>query len=84
MGELWPGGVVPIGATMLRLQILALTFGAHDQSHVRKERPVTMASRASRFSYDDRYLPDDGKRYEFADGELTASPAPTYDHQRIV
>jgi len=36
------------------------------------------------FTYDDlAQLPDDGKRYELAGGELIVSPAPTYDHQRI-
>ena len=37
------------------------------------------------FTYDDlAQLPDDGKRYELAGGELIVSPAPTYHHQRIV
>ena len=31
-----------------------------------------------------RALPDDGKRYEVLDGELVVSPAPTFDHQRVV
>jgi Uma2 family endonuclease len=31
-----------------------------------------------------RALPEDGKRYEVLDGELFVSPAPTYDHQRVV
>ena len=31
-----------------------------------------------------RALPDDGKRYEVLDGELFLSPAPTFDHQRVV
>ncbi len=35
-------------------------------------------------SADLAHLPDDGKRYELADGELIVRPAPTYDHQRIV
>lgn len=37
------------------------------------------------FTYDDlAQLPDDGKRYELADGDLIVRPAPTYDRQRIV
>src|SRR5688572_18044726 len=31
-----------------------------------------------------RALPDDGMRYEVLDGELFVSPAPTWDHQRVV
>ena len=31
-----------------------------------------------------RALPDDGKRYEVLDGELFVSPAPSWDHQRVV
>lgn len=31
-----------------------------------------------------RALPDDGNRYEVVDGELLVTPAPTWDHQRIV
>src|SRR2546428_12135130 len=29
-------------------------------------------------------LPDDGKRYELHEGELSVSPAPTPRHQRII
>jgi Uma2 family endonuclease len=31
-----------------------------------------------------RALPDDGNRYEVVDGELLVTPAPSWDHQRIV
>jgi len=31
-----------------------------------------------------RALPDDGNRYEVVDGELFATPAPTWTHQRVV
>ena len=31
-----------------------------------------------------RALPDDGKRYEVLDGELFVSPAPGFNHQRVV
>ena len=31
-----------------------------------------------------RALPDDGRRYEVIDGELYASPAPTWEHQAAV
>jgi len=31
-----------------------------------------------------RALPDDGNRYEVLDGELFVSPAPSFDHQRVV
>jgi Uma2 family endonuclease len=31
-----------------------------------------------------RALPNDGKRYEVLDGELYASPAPSFNHQRVV
>jgi len=31
-----------------------------------------------------RALPDDGKRYEVLDGELFVSPAPSFNHQRVV
>lgn len=43
-----------------------------------------MALQIPRFSYQDlAQLPDDGKRYELADGVLVVSPAPTTDHQGI-
>ena len=29
-------------------------------------------------------LPDDGKRYELHEGELSVSPAPSHQHQRII
>jgi len=29
-------------------------------------------------------LPDDGKRYEIHDGELSVTPAPGRPHQRVV
>lgn len=31
-----------------------------------------------------RALPDDGQRYEVLDGELFVSPAPSFNHQRVV
>ena len=31
-----------------------------------------------------RALPNDGKRYEVLDGELFVSPAPSFNHQRVV
>jgi len=31
-----------------------------------------------------RALPDDGNRYEVVDGELLVTPAPSWDHQRVV
>ena len=31
-----------------------------------------------------RAIPRDSNRYEVLDGELFVSPAPTFDHQRVV
>ena len=31
-----------------------------------------------------RALPNDGKRYEVLDGELFVSPAPSFNHQRVL
>lgn len=31
-----------------------------------------------------RTLPDDGRRYEVLDGELFTSPAPSFNHQRVL
>jgi Uma2 family endonuclease len=31
-----------------------------------------------------RALPDDGMRYEVLDGQLAVTPAPSWDHQRVV
>lgn len=31
-----------------------------------------------------RALPDDGRRHEVVDGELLVTPAPSWDHQRVV
>jgi Uma2 family endonuclease len=38
-----------------------------------------------KLTYEDlRQMPDDGWRYELLEGDIVASPAPTYRHQRIV
>jgi hypothetical protein len=33
---------------------------------------------------DHRELPDDGRRYEIHDGDLSVTPAPNVRHQRLV
>jgi len=43
-----------------------------------------MTTRAKPVTYDDYLtLPNDGKKYEIIEGELTMSPSPTTDHQEI-
>jgi Uma2 family endonuclease len=46
---------------------------------------MTKPNAAKRFTVEDLVaLPDDGNRYEVVDGELFVTPAPSWDHQRIV
>ena len=44
-----------------------------------------MQHATKRWTVDDlAALPDDGNRYEVVDGELLVTPAPSWDHQRVV
>ena len=46
---------------------------------------MSMTQSSKPFTYDDYIgMPDDGKRYEIIDGELTMTPAPIPRHQEIL
>src|SRR3989442_11621040 len=54
-------------------------------SPVRRWLECGMADRAIRLTYRDYCeLPDDGRRNEIHDGELSGTPAPNPRHQRLV